>query len=521
LPLCLLLIIIQAALLVSLAWRTGVTIDEPAHLLSAYRYWQGRDDLKPGDMPPLIKIVGGWTALAAGLPLPPPEHAVWRSGHEWSISLETMLRMNAAQIQTTFFRARLPLILFPLGLTLLLWWWLRGTLGPWPALAGAALCALEPTLLAHGCLFKNDAAASFALLLFSWRAWHWWREPLPRNAAWLGGAALLGVLAKMSLLILPPLGLLLVCVRAPRAGRSWGLYAGIAWLGAALAWQLEFSSVAPLVPARLWEGAWALVQSNSGHRAVYLLGDVLPGADPYYFVVALAVKLASTNAVLTGAGIGWLLYALIRRRADSAVLIPAACGLLYLALASLSNLQLGVRLVLPAFVCLIPAAVRAGQALARIPRAGTALAGVLGLALAAETAWAYPNYIPFFNTLAGGTESGLYYLSDSNVDWGQDVRHLPEAMRRLGIQDLKVALFSTDNIWAYVDRRKVEPVPLPWNEGLTLRRRYRPTPGYYAISAALLSGQAFTEPYQRFFASFWNREPIGKAGESIWIYKVD
>ncbi|MDP2996932.1 MAG: hypothetical protein Q8N47_05545, partial [Bryobacterales bacterium] len=48
------------AALVYLAWHTGVTVDEPSHQESSYFYWHGKDELKPRDMPPLIKIVGGW-----------------------------------------------------------------------------------------------------------------------------------------------------------------------------------------------------------------------------------------------------------------------------------------------------------------------------------------------------------------------------------------------------------------------------------------------------------------------------
>jgi hypothetical protein len=329
------------------------------------------------------------------------------------------------------------------------------------------------------------------------------------------------VLAKLSLLILPPLGLALLLARPPRRLRALAFYSFVMWFGAALAWQLEFSERAPLIPARLWDGAWELARANANLRAVYLLGEVLPGGDPAYFAVALAVKLASVNALLLAAGLLWLLWALMRRQAGAAVVLPSLCGLLYAGLASLSNLQLGVRLALPVYVCLIPAAMHAVGALSRIRWAGPAIAAACALGLAAETGRAYPDYIPFFNTLAGGTESGLYYLSDSNVDWGQDVRRLPEAMRRLGIPRLKSALFTTDNLWAFVSREAVEQIPLPWNEGVTVRRRFRPQPGYYAIGAALLPGQAFAEPYRRYLADFWNREPIGKAGQSIWIYKVD
>ena len=51
-----LLLAALAAGLVVRAWRLGITVDEPSHLLSANLYWQGEDRLKPRDMPPLKRV---------------------------------------------------------------------------------------------------------------------------------------------------------------------------------------------------------------------------------------------------------------------------------------------------------------------------------------------------------------------------------------------------------------------------------------------------------------------------------
>ena len=46
---------------------------------------------------------------------------------------------------------------------------------------------------------------------------------------------------------------------------------------------------------------------------------------------------------------------------------------------------------------------------------------LLLLGLAIENAAAYPDYIPFFNVAAGGEQGRARLLSDSNIDWGQDL----------------------------------------------------------------------------------------------------
>ncbi|MBK5293532.1 MAG: glycosyltransferase family 39 protein, partial [Acidobacteriia bacterium] len=202
-----------AAVLVSLAWKTGVTIDEPAHVLSAHLYWIGEDNLAAGDMPPAIKILGGWVSHLAGLPIPRDNPAVWSTQHEWPISLEMMSRMSHAQIHNVFFYSRLPLLVFPLACALLVWYWGRQLFSPITALLMMGVFSLSPTVLGHGCLFKNDLAASFSYLLFWYCAWRFWKEPQLRQAVFLAVALLIAILAKFSLLILVPLAPAIILVR--------------------------------------------------------------------------------------------------------------------------------------------------------------------------------------------------------------------------------------------------------------------------------------------------------------------
>ena len=51
-----------------------------------------------------------------------------------------------------------------------------------------------------------------------------------------------------------------------------------------------------------------------------------------------------------------------------------------------------------------------------------------GLLLLAATGWAavdslrtWPNYLAYFNQLAGGPRNGYKHLVDSSLDWGQDL----------------------------------------------------------------------------------------------------
>ena len=54
----------------------------------------------------------------------------------------------------------------------------------------------------------------------------------------------------------------------------------------------------------------------------------------------------------------------------------------------------------------------------------------------------YPYYFAFFNEVAGGPERGRYLLSDSNLDWGQDLVGLKDYVEQQHIADLNFSYFG-------------------------------------------------------------------------------
>jgi len=535
--------------LVALAWTTGVTVDEPSHFLSGRLYWEGRDNLRPGDMPPLMKIVSGWVPLVMHAPLPPPSSEAWKYRNEWDLALGMVEKMTAAEVQRYFFAARLPMLLFPMGCALLIWYWGRQVFSRWAAVATAAVFCLCPTVLGHSALVKNDLAATFGYLLFWYCAWRYWRAPDWRKAAWLGVAVLCGMLSKYSLAILVPLAPLILVGRHLRRPRRAALHcvacAVVVYVGVWAAWQFRMQpitaidryewkanpSIPRLVPAAIrvasviplpgafWRGGVSLISSNDTSSA-YLLGRTLSGGHPLYFLIALAVKLPIALQLLFIMAVAAIAAALLRRRLRPGDWLWIVPGFLYLALASLSGLQLGVRLVLPALAMLIFLTGKAFEwALAR--RSRTVLCAVLVVWLGSRTVIAYPHYIAYFNQFVGDSWHGLRILSDSNIDWGQDLRALAGWYRTAGIPRLKLSYFGTENVYAYFNDRQIELTTPPWSaEMVSGRTRIDLTPGYYAISATLISGQIFAPEFREYYAAFRDLEPIDRAGDSIFIFRV-
>lgn len=543
--------------LILVSRRTGVTIDEPAHLLSANLYWQGKDTLDPGDMPPAIKIVGGWVpAFFFMLPIPYDRPDIMAVNHEWDISLAMMDRLkNRRDIERLFFYSRLPLIVFPLGCCLLLWWWGRQLFSPTAGLLMALAFSLSPSVLGHGYLFKNDLAASLSFLLFWWRCWAFWRNPRLVNSAWLGAALLFALMSKFSLYVLLPLAPAIVLARyltlrpvpRKRIAAALALVLVIPYAGIVASWQFkvnrpsaqELSAISgdPAVPSalsaafrslrwlptppRIRNGIVSLLRSNATDGSVYFRGQILPGGHPLYFLTALALKIPTVLLLLIVTGFGLAISAHLNRLRPATDLFWLLPPLIYLTLASFSSLQMGVRLVLPTRAFLVMFTGFTLEWLRR-RRAFPIVAPLLFLWLSVRVLPQFPHYISFFNMWAGGPDNGLSWLSDSNLDWGQD---LPELARWMGSrpnEQLRLAYFGTDNPFAYIPDTRMELLAPPWSAELVHgQTRLQPGPGLYAISATLLTGHLFAPEFRDYFTFFRQRRPIAKAGYSIFIFQID
>ncbi len=259
-------------------------------------------------------------------------------------------------------------------------------------------------------------------------------------------------------------------------------------------------------------------------RHTFLCGRISELGTWWYFPFAIAVKTPlATLAAFAGAaiiGVRALVGGRDPQAKPDAVKVPIKMWtslclglpvLLYLAAVMSSNLNLGVRHVLPVYPLLFAAAALAMATLwSHKPQAACVAAMVLICGLAVESGCAYPNYIPFFNLLAGGSKGGLRLLSDSNLDWGQDLPLLAKWQRDHPAEYLYLAYFgSTDP--AYYGIRYVN-LQMGYQPGPPMQSPARP--GVLAISATTLQG-----PYcGQYWATLWRQKPFAILGGSIYLF---
>jgi 4-amino-4-deoxy-L-arabinose transferase-like glycosyltransferase len=102
----------------------------------------------------------------------------------------------------------------------------------------------------------------------------------------------------------------------------------------------------------------------------------------------------------------------------------------YWAFAVTSHLDIGLRHLLPTYPPLYVLAGAAGWFFQRQSRWTAVLVAALLGWLGAASWWIRPDYLAYFNPLAGGPIRGYRHLVDSSLDWGQDLPGLHDWLAR-------------------------------------------------------------------------------------------
>jgi hypothetical protein len=249
---------------------------------------------------------------------------------------------------------------------------------------------------------------------------------------------------------------------------------------------------------------WARVGQRE--NIFYFLGDVSTRSHPGYFVAAMAMKEPLPHLAIGAAGLG-LLGSVRGRLGPSAPWLAAVLGLWFLACFSLGiGANLGIRYVLYSLVCIYVVAGTCaswfdGKPLARwLIIAGLSWSTISVVRLG-------PHFLSYFNEAVGGPEGGRHLLSDSNVDWGQDLKALKNLMTERGWDHVWLSYFGPVSPAVYDIK------------GDPLFARPPGARGLVAVSVHQLNGlDAFNSPAVALVAPYRSRVPIARAGYSILVF---
>lgn len=559
---CAAILLVMGLTLFSVAAQKTITNDEVVHIPSGYQYARaGKFNLNP-EHPPLVKMLAGLPLLP--LKLKPP--AVTASANQdWGQrtlnSAMDFWRLNRDRYIAIYLLARLPVILVTIGLGVLIFISGRQLFGPRAAVFAVALFSLEPTMLGHGWIVHTDIAGALGYLLFFFLLHDFCRAPTFSRSVWLGLGAGFALLTKFSMIILLPiflLGMVYVFWRAPRLGLSrsrLALRCGLAililivsinaaylfqhprlppadalWLSGAIPALSNRATMAmqvlsKIVPTYYLFGIYTVIVHNRFGHPAGLLGNYSMSGWWYYFPVAFALKTTIPFLLLSVSSLAWALWRVIGKGEKQllALLLPIA---LYLTFSMTSHINIGIRHIAPLFPFLF---LLGGVGLDRLLQVTwrPGLARVLVICLlgwmVVDAVRAYPNYMSFMNPLTLG-RPGWQMLSDSNVEWGQDVGALAKYLRAHGETKVSGALSGG---WATLDLYGIQLVEFAPSDINSARTRY------VAIGAGFLNGSTVPgglrdvsdqviseEQRQNYFAAYRTLTPEAVFGNSIYLYRA-
>src|SRR5947209_4683863 len=381
-----LLLLIQAAQIITIVHRESLTFDEDDHMFAGYMMWKKHDYGLNPEHPPFVKLLATVPVVGKALWTPPLQGRFFKieaylDGRDWLIR-------NDGGSQWLIFRMRLATVPLALGLSLLIflaaWEWF----GSAAALLALTIAVFEPTMLAHSGLVTTDMGLTCFLLASIYAFYRYCRKPSIARLVLTGLAAGLLISSKHSGILLAPMLLLLAAYevfsaqdgkRSQLALRLLGSLTIVAAIAVLILWcfygfryaarpaglALSTSLVdysAPLhsfsrnvvlfcahhhlLPESYLMGLVDVKLMAQGYPT-YIFGKVYPHGFWWYFPVLLLIKTTLgmiALAVLT-------IYALLSGKATRhrefvyAILPP----FLYLAIAMLSGMNIGARHVLPLF----------------------------------------------------------------------------------------------------------------------------------------------------------------------------
>ncbi len=285
-------------------------------------------------------------------------------------------------------------------------------------------------------------------------------------------------------------------------------------------------------------GLIMVFQRAAGGNTTFFIGEVSNVAWPQYFPVVYAIKTPLVLHILTIIAllfIAWQIKKPFWKKIFTRTIksgkshFPELAMLIFIivywVLSIKSNLNIGVRHVLPVFpfvYILISGQFKRIFEYAKNKKKLFIVYCSLFIVLLAWYAISslsiFPYYLTHFNELVGGAKNGYIYVADSNLDWGQDLKRLAKWLDENNIKKIKVAYFGGSDTNYYLGD-KYEPW---WGD----KNPEEAKGSWLAISGTLLQGgraistKGFDQSTMHYM---WlnEYEPVVVIGNSIFVYYID
>jgi hypothetical protein len=514
---------IRLALGISFIRANSTTGDETLYIVAGYVCLHSGDFSVNSGHPPLSKLLAG--AAASLVWDPPYEHDTnWRGGvyrplDEFFYADRAFGTLDERGELVTMV-ARVPGMLLGLALCLLCGLWAHRLWGREAGILALGLAVLDPNLLAHSCVVGTDAPLAFFLTLSLYLAWEHARRPSRGLLVGVGLSFGLALATKFSAVVLSPAIALLFLyayrvTEARSLARALGRTAAACAAVVGIALLVFVSSYGFVGLDSLFFGMGSQLEHQSSGHPAFLLGEVSSEGWWFYFPVAAFAKTPALTLVIVVAAMALWPFRAERRPLETlALVVPAA---LFFAFNLFLSVNVGIRYLLTVYPFLFVAAGHLVRMAPARAQAG-ALVASLGV-LAATTVPSAPHQIAYFSHFIGGPARGHEWLSDSNIDWGQDLGGLAGWLKDHGDAAAYVSYYGRYPPAYFRIRSHYAPGFTRQPVGPAPSMIVEPAPRYLAISVTNLHGTYTGQP--EMYAWLKSHEPIAAIGHSIFIYDLE
>ncbi len=465
--------------------------------------------------------------------------------------------VNQWKEQTFFWMSLARTAAIPIAVlgTYLIWIVGKRLFSPCSAICAAILWVFSPTVLTFGASITPDVSSAVFGLLTSWRFYIWLRIGSFYNALLLGGSLALAMLSKATWLILPIILVFVTALYAWRHRKKWSwsnrgkqiaIVAGVTWIAIHACYDFrgmlrplgEFEFISQTLMGI--DATSSSDQKASGNRfrnswaqniPAPLPADFIRGIDIqkhdfeskmnsyfwgvtrdhgwwYYYLVGIWLKEPVALWILVVAG---LFLRLLKKRnscsktrkvSQSILLLPGVAVLFLVS--SQTGFNHHLRYVLPFLPCFY---LLVSQPIAWFSSKGKYITAGLLVWYAFSSISVLPRSYAYFTEVVGGPENGWKYLSDSNLDWGQD---LLTAKQWIQNNPDKRPVYLIYSMWLISDFHKLG---IDAKNGRKYIEKGRPTkPGYWVVFARPMLEDKFRW--------FHQRSPSIKLSVTTSIYEV-
>ncbi|MBD3282625.1 MAG: phospholipid carrier-dependent glycosyltransferase [Candidatus Portnoybacteria bacterium] len=564
--------------------QESAIMDEVAHTPAGYSYLTQQDMRLNPEHPPLLKDLSAVPLLFVN-DINFPDHLdSWQNkvNGQWNFGFNFLYEVGNDADEILFW-SRLPMLLLLALLAFFIYRWTKELYGKWTGFLAVFLFSFAPTFIAHGRYVTTDVGAAFGFFIGIYYFVKYLQSPTKKNLILSGIFFGIAQLIKFSLfLLIPYFGVLILfwVFLKRKEKKFWPLlfkYIGrfllIMIIGYILVYPVYLfhvsgypaekqisdtdfiSSHFPIKPVNIglvWMaekpvlrpyaqyllGLFMVFQRATGGNTTYFLGDVTNKGWHHYFPIVYLIKTPLALHFLTIVALLFLVSRLDKRfwknffgkighsfRVNFAEWAMLIFLVVYWASSITSNLNIGVRHVLPVFPFIyILISGQLKRLYDAVKKNKNLLIGYFLVLFVLLTWYAYsslsifPYYLTHFNELVGGAEKGHIYVTDSNLDWGQDLKRLSNWVDEKGIDKIKVDYFGGATVKYYLGDKYEE-----WHAEYDPKKAKN---SWLAVSATFLQQnraiptKGWSQPTDQYLW-LYQYEPVEIIGNSIFVYYID